>query len=175
MIAVLRLGHRIDRDKRTTTHVGLVARAFGADKIFITTKDEKLEETLKKITDKFGGSLKIATGVNYRELIKRWDGKVIHLTMYGEPIESVLPKIPKSNDLLVVVGAEKVPREIYELADYNIAIGNQPHSEIAALAVFLDRYLGGKGLKKKFDGDVKIIPCKRGKRVVVNTKRQSLQ
>jgi len=35
MITVLRIGHRISRDKRITTHVALVARAFGADKILI--------------------------------------------------------------------------------------------------------------------------------------------
>ncbi|MFA5772394.1 MAG: tRNA (cytidine(56)-2'-O)-methyltransferase [Thermoplasmata archaeon] len=171
MIAVLRLGHRIDRDKRVTTHVGLVARAFGADKIFITTRDEKLEDTLKKIVGKFGGNFEITTGVNYREMIKRWKGKIVHLTMYGEQIDSVLPKIRKSGDLLIIVGSEKVPREIYEYADYNIAVGNQPHSEVAALAVLLDRYFQGKELKKEFDGDIKIIPNKRGKTVTSNTKR----
>ena len=35
MIIVLRIGHRIGRDKRITTHVALVARAFGANKIII--------------------------------------------------------------------------------------------------------------------------------------------
>ena len=44
MINVLRLGHRIGRDKRITTHVALVARAFGADKILIDTEDRKTEE-----------------------------------------------------------------------------------------------------------------------------------
>ncbi len=29
MIAVLRLGHRPERDKRITTHVALTSRAFG--------------------------------------------------------------------------------------------------------------------------------------------------
>ena len=43
MISILRLGHRISRDKRITTHVALVARAFGANNIFIDTKILKLK------------------------------------------------------------------------------------------------------------------------------------
>jgi len=44
MITILRIGHRISRDKRITTHVALVARAFGAEKIYIDQKDTKIEE-----------------------------------------------------------------------------------------------------------------------------------
>ena len=47
MINVLRIGHRISRDKRITTHVALVSRAFGADKIIIDTEDKKIEETIR--------------------------------------------------------------------------------------------------------------------------------
>ncbi|NIS35916.1 MAG: tRNA (cytidine(56)-2'-O)-methyltransferase, partial [Actinobacteria bacterium] len=39
--------------------------------------------------------------------------------------------------LLVVVGAAKVSFDVYEAADWNVAVTNQPHSEVAALAVFL--------------------------------------
>ncbi|MCL2143761.1 MAG: tRNA (cytidine(56)-2'-O)-methyltransferase, partial [Methanomassiliicoccaceae archaeon] len=39
--------------------------------------------------------------------------------------------------MLVIVGAEKVPPEVYERSDHNISVGNQPHSEIAALSIFL--------------------------------------
>jgi len=34
------------------------------------------------------------------------------------------------------VRAEKVPAEMYDLADWNVAVDNQPHSEVAALASF---------------------------------------
>ena len=34
-VAVLRLGHRPGRDNRMTTHVGLTARALGADRVII--------------------------------------------------------------------------------------------------------------------------------------------
>ena len=67
---------------------------------------------------------------------------------------------------MVVVGAEKVPREVYELADYNVSVGNQPHSEIAALAVFLDRLTDGGSLYLDTGGRMKVIPNPRGKTVV---------
>ena len=44
--------------------------------------------------------------------------------------------------------------------------GNQPHSEVAALAIFLDRLTAGKGLRSDFPGKIKVLPCERGKRVV---------
>jgi tRNA (cytidine56-2'-O)-methyltransferase len=66
----------------------------------------------------------------------------------------------------VVVGAEKVPAEMYDLADWNVAVGNQPHSEVAALAVFLDRLFLGQELRLDFEGGLKIVPSSRGKRVL---------
>ena len=72
----------------------------------------------------------------------------------------------KSKKLMIVVGAEKVPREVYDLADRNVSVGNQPHSEVAALAIFLDRYSGGKALEKGFRGGLTIVPNPRGKTVI---------
>ena len=43
LIEVLRIGHRPGRDKRVTTHVALVARAFGAGGIYIPGGDDKLK------------------------------------------------------------------------------------------------------------------------------------
>ena len=84
--------------------------------------------------------------------------------MYGLPIDDVLERIPR-DDLLIVVGAEKVPREVYDLADFNVAVGNQPHSEVAALAVFLDRLLGGRSLRGEATARIRIRPNPRGKSV----------
>lgn len=91
--------------------------------------------------------------------------------MYGIHIDDAIPRIKdelkSGKDLLIVVGAEKVPREVYEMADYNVAVGNQPHSEVAALAVFLDRLLDGAGLRKEFhNAKLKIVPQERGKKVL---------
>ena len=82
-----------------------------------------------------------------REIIKEKKAnsvKILHLTMYGENINEVASLLQKEEKILIIVGAEKVPREIYDFADYNIAIGNQPHSEIS-----------------------EIIPTKRGKNVII--------
>jgi len=166
MINILRIGHRIDRDKRITTHVALVSRAFGAEKIFIDTKDIKIEETLKSTCERFGGNFEVESGVNTKKIIKTWNGTIVHLTMYGEKLEKALEKIDCSKDILIIVGAEKVPPNIYNLADFNVSIGNQPHSEVAALAIFLDRYTNGIWQEKQFDGKIEILPCDRGKTVI---------
>ncbi|UCC40803.1 MAG: tRNA (cytidine(56)-2'-O)-methyltransferase [Candidatus Aminicenantes bacterium] len=166
MITVLRLGHRKGRDKRVTTHVGLVARAFGADELLISSKDEGIERTLRDVTARFGGKFRVKSGVKWRKIVENWEGTKVHLTMYGEHIDDVLPKIPNNKDLLIIVGAEKVPGEVFKAVDFNVALGNQPHSEVAALALFLDRFLEGEGLIKDFQGRMKIIPSKNGKKVV---------
>ncbi|MCD6094957.1 MAG: tRNA (cytidine(56)-2'-O)-methyltransferase [Thermoprotei archaeon] len=173
-VVVLRMGHRPQRDKRISTHVALIARAFGADGIiFSDVVDEKIYKKVLDVVNRWGGPFFIEMGKPWRKIISEWKSKggiVVHLTMYGENIENsdVLDRIKKEGkDILIVVGAEKVPREVYELADYNVAIGNQPHSECAALAVFLDRFFEGKELLKEFvNPKVKIIPSKRGKKVI---------
>lgn len=170
MIAVLRMGHRVPRDNRMTTHVALVARAFGADTIFVDTKDKALEKTIRSVCTRFGGNFSIKTGVHPKTVLSQWPGVIVHLTMYGTALSDALNTIPLDTDILIVVGAEKVPAFLYELADVNVAIGNQPHSEVAALAVFLDRITNGMWQKKKFSGRVEIIPCKKGKQVVSHEK-----
>ena len=168
MIAVLRLGHRATRDKRITTHICLVARAFGADGIIIAgDRDEKIERSVKDVVERWGGPFFVEYTNSWKNTIKKWNGIKVHLTMYGIPVDDAIEKIPKNRDMLIIVGAEKVPREVYELADFNIAIGNQPHSEVAALAIFLDRYFGGSEFSKEFkDAKIKIIPQERGKKVI---------
>jgi Uncharacterized protein conserved in archaea len=73
--------------------------------------------------------------------IKRWKsdgGLVVHLTMYGLPLDEVIEQISSTKSrVLVVVGSEKVEGVYYGLADYNVAVGNQPHSEVARLPCFL--------------------------------------
>jgi tRNA (cytidine56-2'-O)-methyltransferase len=170
MITVLRIGHRINRDKRITTHVALVARVFGADKILIDTKDKKIEEAILSTSSRFGGNFEIETGVNRRRIIENWDGIIIHLTMYGDELKKSISKIDKKKDLLVIVGAEKTPSYFYEIADFNVSVGNQPHSEVAALAIFLDRLCNGAWLKKKFEGKIEILPSNKGKKVVSKDK-----
>ncbi|MEF8879767.1 MAG: tRNA (cytidine(56)-2'-O)-methyltransferase [Candidatus Thermoplasmatota archaeon] len=171
MISVLRIGHRKARDKRITTHVCLVARAFGADKIYIDNQDKKIEENIHSVVDRFGGNFDIKTGVNSKKIIKKWKGIIVHLTMYGAALEKITTEIKQNDDILIVIGAEKVPGWIYGEADYNVSVGNQPHSEVAALAMFLDRLTEGKWIKKSFKNpEIKIVPSNNGKKVVKQQK-----
>ena len=73
-IAVLRLGHRLVRDDRTTTHVALVSRAFGCKKIFMTDVDESILETIKGVCDDWGGSNEFDVEIvqDWRSLLKTW-------------------------------------------------------------------------------------------------------
>jgi tRNA (cytidine56-2'-O)-methyltransferase len=170
MIAVLRIGHRIDRDKRVTTHVALVARAFGADTMYITTKDEKIKMNIQSVCKRFGGYFQVQTGIDYKKIIKNWNGTIVHLTMYGEELDKAIKQLDTNRDLLIIVGAEKVPPYFYEIADLNVSVGNQPHSEVAALALFLDRFTKASWQKKQFDGNIQIIPCVKGKKVLSKEK-----
>ncbi len=168
----MRYGHRPGRDKRITTHVALVARAFGANGFILTdVVDKKIMETIRKVEERWGGKLHVEMGVDHRKYMEKWkreNGIIIHLTMYGLHIDDVIDKIRNTNrDLLIVVGAEKVPRYFYDIADYNVAIGHQPHSEVAALAVFLDRLFEGRELHLSFpNAKVIIEPCAHGKKVI---------
>lgn len=169
MISVLRIGHRLVRDDRVTTHAALVARAFGADRIYMTGIDQSVSDTVESVAKRWGGEFTVEIVQDWKALARAWKndgGKIAHLTMYGINIDDAIDRLRKEDKVLVIIGAEKVPREAYYLADYNIAIGNQPHSEIAALAIFLDRIFRGKQLKKELSGGrLKIVPAERGKQV----------
>lgn len=174
-IEIVRIGQRIVRDDRVTTHVALVSRAFGASIIFMNEVNPEIKDTLEKVNDTWGGNFSIKFEENLRKIVKekKAEGcKIVHLTMYGENINDAEHKLQKEEKLVIVVGAEKVPREIYELADYNVAVGNQPHSEISALAIVLDRIQAGEQFKKEFaDAKRRIIPTKQGKDVIVTKTR----
>ncbi|NYZ74588.1 tRNA (cytidine(56)-2'-O)-methyltransferase [Candidatus Micrarchaeota archaeon] len=170
-IEVLRLGHRLPRDERISTHVALVARAFGASAMAYTGQhDAGLEESIRRICGNWGGEFPITYEKSVTAVIKKHkrDGfTIVHLTMYGLALPDVLPAIKSRGKILVVVGSEQVPREIYELADFNVSITNQPHSEVAALAMTLDRLMEGKELEPHdFGGRIRIVPSARGKDVV---------
>ncbi len=120
----------------------------------------------------------VSCGLSYKDYIELWrkrKGIIVHLTMYGIRIDDVIDKLRQTrNPILVVIGAEKTPRELYDLADYNIAIGNQPHSEVAALAVFLDRLYNGQELNRIYEDPQQIIlPSEKGKKVVTKEENKN--
>lgn len=166
MIRVLRLGHRAGRDDRISTHVGLTARQWGADEVvFSGERDESMLESQRDIIKRWGGEMKLRYTEEWRKEIREFDGFKVHLTMYGERIDDRMPDIEdqaSEKDVMVVVGAEKVPRWVYENVDVNLSVGNQPHSEIAALAVFLDRLT--VSIKEEFaDAEIRVKPSESRK------------
>jgi tRNA (cytidine56-2'-O)-methyltransferase len=171
-IEVLRIGQRLVRDDRVTTHVALVSRAFGASKILMNEVNPEIKKTVSQVNKTWGGNFEVEIIENWKKILKskKESFRIVHLTMYGENIDSVIDEIRKEQQILVVVGAEKVPREVYDIADYNVSIGSQPHSEIGALAVLLDRVLQGKQfLRKHVDALKEIVPTKKGKKVLDKT------
>ena len=175
VIEVVRIGQRLVRDDRVTTHVALVSRGFGAERIYMTEVNPKIKETVEKINNTWGGNFEVEFIEKWKTVVKKKKNegfKIVHLSMYGESINDAQEKIQDEKNLLIVVGAEKVPREIYELADYNVGVGSQPHSEISALAILLDRIQNGKQFEKEFpNAKRKIIPTKHGKNVQVKETR----
>ncbi|NMG82907.1 MAG: tRNA (cytidine(56)-2'-O)-methyltransferase [Methanosarcinales archaeon] len=172
-ITILRIGHRQERDARVTTHIGLTARALGADSMHLAGSDKQVKESIEKVTKCWGGNFAVHNNIDWKKAIIQWKkhgGKIIHLTMYGISIQEALSQIHTDDKLMIVVGAEKVPSELYQIADLNVAVGNQPHSEIAALAIFLDRLNIKQGIDSFTHeypgGKRKIIPQAHGKKVI---------
>jgi tRNA (cytidine56-2'-O)-methyltransferase len=170
VLVVLRLGHRRVRDARVTTHVCLTARAMGASAVWVDEQDAALERAVTGVVSRFGGPFEVRTGVGWRKALREFPGVKVHLTMYGLPLDEALPEIrahARGRDLMVIVGASKVPGEVFGLSDFNVAVGSQPHSEVAALALALDRLSGGAWARTKFKGArVAVRPQARGKKVV---------
>ncbi len=170
-ISVLRLGHRGERDKRVSTHCGLVARALGASEIILCgERDEGTEKSIEKIAEKWGGKFRVSYSSNWLKTLREFRGIKIHLTMYGEPLMRVVKKIKKrGKKILVVVGAGKVPGGVYRECDFNVSVTTQPHSEIAALALFLRECFGSQSYEKKFAGaKIIVTPSARSKIVEKN-------
>ncbi len=174
MITVLRLGHRAGRDPRISTHCALVARAFGADRIVYSGEhDGELEKSVRSIVSNWGGPFEIRYEKGWKRLIKEFTGKKVHLTMYGIPVQQKISEIRKSGsrDMLVIIGGQKVPSEVYHMADHNISVTGQPHSEVAALAIFLHELHAGKELGRGFSkAKMRVVPQEAGKKTVKKNK-----
>jgi len=75
--------------------------------------------------------------------------------------------------LLVVVGGEKVPAKVFRYANWNIAISNQPHSEVGSLAIFLNQLISNS-LEISFSNPSrKIYPSIEGKKSYLGTKDEN--
>lgn len=143
-VHVVRLGYRMGRDPRITTHLGLVSRAWGVSQFNVFgDQDRKLFESIEQVNHRFGGTMEC----QHQKGVMRWlrdfsseenKGVIVHLTMYGEPYKNVVEQLPEDRPIAIVVGGAKVPGEVFKISDFNASVGSQPHSEVAALALFLE-------------------------------------
>tara|TARA_B100000029_G_scaffold511996_1_gene607450 strand:- start:3918 stop:4499 length:582 start_codon:yes stop_codon:yes gene_type:complete len=174
-ISVLRLGHRRERDKRITSHLGLTARAFGADEIILAgEEDESALETWRSVSERFGGEFECRYEAKPMSWLRGFardagdgePGVIVHLTMYGEPWREAVGEISRDRPVVIVVGGTKVPGELFRLATHNVSVGNQPHSEVAALGIFLDSFIGDLPENHFAGGEIKVIPTADRKKVI---------
>lgn len=170
-IYIFRFGHRLERDKRITTHCALVSRAFGAQKMFYSgQQDPNFETSVKEVQEEWGGKFSLEYVPEWEEWFENNKSKfyIVHLTMYGTSFDDFAKQIKKNvpkKPLLIFIGSQKVPTEIYYLADANVCATNQPHSEVAALALLLNELVDYK--KVKFpNAKIKVKPNARGKSIV---------
>jgi tRNA (cytidine56-2'-O)-methyltransferase len=131
--------------------------------------DQGLVKSINKAVAKWGGGFTVEYVRSWRSFLSNWksNGKSVHLTMYGEDVRRIIGDIRDcDSDLAIIVGSQKVPREIYEIADWNVSITNQPHSEVSALAVFMHMLLAEAEFDLEFESaKIRVVPSKRGKRV----------
>ena len=153
-------------------HIFLAARAFGAKQaVYSGQKDPNMEAQFEEIVAKWGGNFTVEYISDETKQLKRWKQagrELVHLTMYGLPVQEVIEKIQHSpREKVIIIGGAKVQRSIYRIADWNIAITSQPHSEISALSVFLHILFQGTELEKTYDNArFRIIPQAQGKKVI---------
>ena len=93
--------------------------------------------------------------------------------MYGEDFRKTAGDLRNAREkkVMLIVGAGKVPPEIYGMVDVNSAVGNQPHSEVAALGLFLYE-LSGRSPAAFSDAKIRITPS-AGRKTVVDTSRKN--
>jgi tRNA (cytidine56-2'-O)-methyltransferase len=167
-VKVVRVGHRYVRDYRTLTHLCLVSRALGAEAIYLEEVEKELKDTVADVNRTWGGDFAVVEE-RWKKVFKdaKAEGRaIVHLTMYGTPLQEKIAELRKRDSFLLVVGGPKVPGEVYKLSDYNIAVTSQPHSEIAALAITVHDLQKGEELKKVFgDYKLRIVPSAKGKQV----------
>ena len=71
-IHVLRLGHRLVRDDRVSTHIGLVARALGADLLYLIGCDLNIKNKIDDVTKRWGGNFQVKLDNNWRDILRTW-------------------------------------------------------------------------------------------------------
>jgi len=70
-IEVLSIGQRVVRDDRVTTHVALVARSFGAQKIYMNEVNPEIKHTISALTKLGAAILKLKLFQNGKKLLRK--------------------------------------------------------------------------------------------------------
>ncbi len=134
--------------------------------MYLHPPDDAVAESLRGVAARWGGAFEVVGAPDWKRVVREHAGAVVHLTMYGLPLTRLLPRLAADGPLLLVVGGAKVPPELYARSTYNVAVGHQPHSEVAALAIVLAELRGIPGPGAPAGARARIVPTARGKKVV---------
>ena len=134
--------------------------------MFLHPPDPDLSARLAAVARRWGGDFEVVPTPDWRRCVRSFDGDVVHLTMYGRPLAALVARLRRSRRLLLAVGGAKVPPEMYRLARFNVSVGGQPHSEVAAVAVVLAQLLGLPANARRKGARLRIVPQARGKKVL---------
>ena len=134
--------------------------------MYLHPPDPRVTQTVDGVRARWGGEFQVEGAPSWGAIVRQARGPVVHLTMYGQPLARVLPRLRRASELLLVVGGAKVPPKIYGEATVNVSVGSQPHSEVAAVAVVLRELLGLPNARPLRGARLKIVPKARGKSVV---------
>jgi tRNA (cytidine56-2'-O)-methyltransferase len=139
--------------------------------MFLQPPDPELADRIAAVVERWGGAFEVVPTDDWKSTVRSFDGPVVHLTMYGLPLARVVPRLARAERVLLVVGGAKVPADLYRRSTLNVAVGHQPHSEVAAVAVVLERLLGLPGPRRLRGARQVIVPQARGKRVLTGRGR----
>ena len=134
--------------------------------MFLNPPDAETARRLQSVSDRWGGGFRVEGIEDWKSFVRNFSGDSVHLTMYGQPLDRVLPRLQKAESVLAIVGGAKVPAELFRRATYNVAVGSQPHSEVAALAILLDRLIGSPPPGHWQGAHFSVVPRARGKKVL---------
>ena len=82
-IEVLRIGQRIVRDDRVTTHIALVARSFGAKRIYMNEINPEINNTVSKINKTWGGNFAIENITEWKKIIRKKKNESVKIVKFS--------------------------------------------------------------------------------------------
>lgn len=161
MIIVLAIGKS---KYESMVDICLTARAFGASSVVLTSSSHEINSKLKRfcnsVANKWGGNFSVQFISNWKSYISsKTNYKTVYLTRYGISIQKQQYSIRSYKNVLLIISTDKERPELNKISDFNISITAQPHSSIAAMAIFLNMYYAGRELSLNFSkAQYKVVP-----------------